>query len=172
MPSIFNNVSTNFGNIFAGVINGYMYRYGTGRKLYKWEVGSPESAAMIKETKEIYYLNSVGSCFMGNDKVLDPEKLESYTINNGKNSSNSDHAGRWPVSSSDNTNVYLSAYNSEVGNCNMVNFVGYSYAMKNNYKLSFGTRFYPYFATINNLEEQVTKTSDKTMKITYTVTEE
>ena len=172
MPSIFNNVSTSFGNIFAGVINGYMYRYGNGYKLYKWEVGSPESAAMIKEIKESYSLNSVGSCFMGYDKVLDPENLELYAINNGKNQSNSDYAGRWPVPSSDNTNIYLSAYSSDVSNCNIVNFVGYSYAMKRNYKLSFGTRFYPYFATINNLEEPVTKTSDKTMKITYTVTEE
>ena len=54
----------------------------------------------------------------------------------------------------------------------MVNFIGYRYAMKDNYKIIFDTKFYPYFATINNLEEAVTKTSDKTMKITYTVTEE
>lgn len=172
MPSIFNNVSIGFGNIFAGVINGYMYRYGTGHKLYKWEVGSPESAAMIKEFKESYYLNSVGSCFMGNDKVIDPENLELYVINNNKNSSGSDYAGRWPVPSSDNTNIYLSAYNDGVSNCNIVNFVGYSDATAHNYKLLFGTKFYPYFATINNLGEPVTKTSDKTMKITYTVTEE
>lgn len=172
MPSIFNNVSTSFGNIFAGVINGYMYRYGTGYELYKWEVGSPESAAKLKKLNYFYQLNSVGSYFIGRDKVLDPENLELYAINNDKNSSNNDYVGVWPVPSSDNTNVYLSAYNRNVGNCNMVNFVGYSYAMNNGYKLSFGTKFYPYFATINNLEEPVTKTSDKTMKITYTVTEE
>ena len=172
MPSIFNNVSTSFGNIFAGVINGYMYRYGTGYELYKWEVGSPESAVKIKKLNNYYSLNSVGSYFIGRDKVLDPENLESYDINNGKNSYSNDIVGIWPVSSSDNTNVYLSAYNSDVGSCNMVNFVGYSDATAHNYKLSFGTRFYPYFATINNLEEPVTKTSDKTMKITYTVTEE
>lgn len=172
MPSIFNNVSINIGNIFAGVINGYMYRYGTGYELYKWEVGSPESAAKLKKLNDYYNLNSVGSYFIGRDKVLDPENLESYDINNGKNKNSSDYAGMWPVSSSDNTNVYLSAYSNEVGYCNMVNFIGYRYAMKYNYKLSFGTKFYPYFATINNLDEPVTKTSDKTMKITYTVTEE
>ena len=172
MPSIFNNVSTDVGNIFAAVINGYMYRYGTGYELYKWEVGSPESAAKLKKLNDFYQLNSVGSYFIGYDKVLDPENLESYAINNGKNQYNYDYVGLWPVPSSDNTNVYLSAYNSNVGDCNMVNFIGYRYAMKRNYKLSFGTKFYPYFATINNLEEPVTKTSDKTMKITYTVTEE
>lgn len=172
MPSIFNNVSIGFGNIYAGVINGYMYRYGTGYELYKWEVGSPESAAKIKKLNDFYQLNSVGSYFIGRDKVLDPENLELYVINNNKSSNNSDPVGVWPVPSSDNTNVYLSAYSRDVGNCNIVNFIGYSYAMKYNYKLLFGTKFYPYFATINNLEEPVTKTSDKTMKITYTVTEE
>lgn len=172
MPSIFNNVSISFGNIFAGVINGYMYRYGTGYELYKWEVGSPESAAKLKKLNGFYQLNSVGSYFIGYDKVLDPENLELYTINNGKSSYNSDYSSLWPVPSSDNTNIYLSAYSRDVGSCNMFNFIGYRYAMKYNYKLSFGTRFYQYFATINNLEEPVTKTSDKTMKITYTVTEE
>lgn len=172
MPSIFKNVSTNTGTIFAGVIDGYIYRYGVGYKLYKWEVGSPESAAILKELKEFYQLNSVGSYFIGYDKVLDPENLESYVINNGKSQYNSNYAGIWPVPSSDNTNVYLSAYGTDVGTCNMVNFVGYSYAMKHNYRMTFDTRFYPYFATINNLEEPVTKTSDKTMKITYTVNEE
>ena len=173
MPSIFNNVSTSFGNIFAGVINGYMYRYGTGYELYKWEVGSPESAVKLKKLNDFYSLNSVGSYFIGYDKVLDPENLEFYIINNNKSSSSSDYAAMWPVPSSDNTNIYLIAYNSDIGGRNnMINFVTYSYAMNHNYKLSFGTRFYPYFATINNLEEPVTKTSDKTMKITYTVTEE
>lgn len=169
MPSIFNNVSTSFGDIFAGVINGYMYRYGIEYELYKWEVGSPESAAKLKKLNEFYHLNSVGSYFIGYNKVLDPENLESYFINNKRSN---DNVEIWPVPSSDNTNVYLSAYSMDVGNCNMVNFIGYSYAMKYNYKLAFDTRFYPYFATINNLEEPVTKTSDKTMKITYTVTEE
>lgn len=172
MPSIFNNVSTNFGSIFAGVINGYMYRYGNGYELYKWEVGSPESAAKLKNLNYYYSLNSVGSYFIGYDKVLDPENLELYAINNNKNSNNSDYAGEWPVPSSDNTNIYLSAYSRDVSSCNMVNFVAYNYAINHNYNLSFGTKFYPYFATINNLEEPVTKTSDKTMKITYTVTEE
>ena len=172
MPSIFNNVSISVGNIFAGVINGYMYRYGTGYELYKWEVGSPESAAKLKNLNRFYDLNSVGSYFIGHDKVLDPENLESYAINNNRSSYNSNYAMMWPVPSSDNTNVYLSAYNSDIDSYNMTNFIGYRYAMKHKYKLSFGTIFYPYFATINNLEEQVTKTSDKTMKITYTVTEE
>lgn len=172
MPSIFNNVSISMGSIFAGVINGYMYRYGTGYELYKWEVGSPESAVKLKKLNDFYQLNSVGSYFIAYDKVLDPENLELYNINNGEYIYLNDYAGKWPVPSSDNTNVYLSAYNRDVGGCNMVNFVGYSYAMTHNYKLSFGTKFYPYFATINNLGEPVTKTSDKTMKITYTVTEE
>ena len=144
----------------------------SGYELYKWEVGSPESAAKLKKLNNFYNLNSVGSYFIGLDKVLDPENLESYDINNGKYIYANDYAGEWPVPSSDNTNVYLSAYSKDVGHCNMVDFVGYSYAMTYNYKLSFGTKFYPYFATINNLGEPVTKTSDKTMKITYTVTEE
>lgn len=32
--------------------------------------------------------------------------------------------------------------------------------------------FTPYLATINNLSSPVIKTADKTMKITYTITEE
>lgn len=172
MPSIFKNVSTNIGTIFAGVIDGYMYRYGNWYDLHKWEVGSPESAAKIKKLKEFYQLNSVGSYFMAYDRVLDPEKLESYIINNDENLSRSNYVELWPVPSSDDTNVYLSAYHDDIGNCNIVNFIGYRYANANNKSMLFGTRFYPYFATINNLEESVTKTSDKTMKITYTVTEE
>jgi len=174
MPNIFNNISTSIGTIFAGVIDGYMYRYGTNYDLYKWEAGSPESAAKIKTLKSNEYcnLNSVGSYFMAYDRVLDPEKLESYIINNDESSSIRDYVKIWPVVSSDDTNVYLSTYNNGMQNCNIVNFIGYRYANKNNKSMSFGTRFYPYFATINNLEESVTKTSDKTMKITYTVTEE
>lgn len=172
MSSIFSNISTDKGTIFAGVIDGYMYRYGNNYDLYKWEAGSPESAAKIKTLNEFCQLNSVGSYFMAYDRVLDPEKLESYIINNDENSSKRDFVELWPVPSSDNTNIYLSAYHDDMQNCNMVNFIGYRYANKYNKSMSFGTRFYPYFATINNLEESVTKTSDKTMKITYTVTEE
>ena len=77
----------------------------------------------------------------------------------------------YPVASSDNTNIFLGAYNDGVGNNNLDSFRGYSSAQTNKYVQRCDTWYYPYFATINNLVEPVTKTSDKTMKITYTVTE-
>ena len=158
---------------YAGVINGYMYRYKT-YDLYRWKVDSPESNSKYLESSssDITLLNSVGNYFICGNKLLDPEEKKVYTINNNYSNISYNPALIYPVASSDNTNIFLGAYNDKVGNNNLDSFRGYSSGQTHKYVQQCDTWYYPYFATINNLEEPVTKTSDKTMKITYTVTEE
>lgn len=171
MPS---NLLKNESSVgYAGVINGYMYRYKV-YDLYRWKVDSPESNSKYLELSSDNFasLNSVGNYFISYNKLLDPEEKKVYIINNNYSNVSSNPSLKYPVASSDNTNIFLGAYNDGVGNDNLNSFRGYSSAQTNNYVPRCGTRYYPYFATINNLEEPVTKTSDKTMKITYTVTEE
>ena len=174
MPS---NLLKNESSVgYAGVINGYMYRYKLNNlySLYRWKVDSPESNSKYLELSSDNYtsLNSVGNYFISYNKLLDPEEKKVYIINNNYSYISSNPSLAHPVASSDNTNIFLGAYNEHVGNDNLDSFRGYSSAQNNNYVPQCDTWYYPYFATINNLEEPVTKTSDKTMKITYTVTEE
>lgn len=171
MSNIFNNVSTNVGTPFAGVINDYMYRW-KQYTLYKWKVDAPESPTEVKTFSNFYNLNSVGDYFIAYKTAFDPEEQKVYSIYGKGVYIDRDYAMVWPVPSSDNTNIYLSTYSSNVGDNNLIGFTGYLYASNYNYKMYCSTKIYPYFATINNLEEPVTKTSDKTMKITYTLTEE
>ena len=158
---------------YAGVINGYMYRYKT-YDLYRWKVDSPESNSKYLEisSNDKTLLNSVGNYFIVYNRLLDPEEKKVYTINDGYSNISYNPALSYPVASSDNTNIFLGAYNDNVGNNNLDSFRGYSSAQTHKYVPQCDTWYYPYFATINNLVEPVTKTSDKTMKITYTVTEE
>ena len=171
MPS---NLLKNESNVgYAGVINGYMYRYKV-YDLYRWKVDSPESNSKYLElsSSDKTLLNSVGNYFIYGNKLLDPEEKKVYTINDNYSYISSNPSLGYPVASSDNTNIFLGAYHDDVGNDNLNSFRGYSSAQNHKYVPQCNTWYYPYFATINNLEEPVTKTSDKTMKITYTVTEE
>ena len=174
MPSNLSKSESSVG--YAGVINGYMYRYKLNNlySLYRWKVDSPESNSKYLELSSDNYtsLNSVGNSFISYNKLLDPEEKKVYIINNDYSNVSSNPALKYPVASSDNTNIFLGAYSESVGNNNLDSFRGYISAQNNKYTPLCDTRYYPYFATINNLEEPVTKTSDKTMKITYTVTEE
>ena len=158
---------------YAGVINGYMYKYKT-YDLYRWKVDSPESNSKYLElsSSDKTPLNSVGNYFISGNILLDPEEKKVYTINNNYSDIGYNPALVYPVASSDNTNIFLGAYNDNVGNNNLDSFRGYSSAQTHKYVPKCNTWYYPYFATINNLVEPVTKTSDKAMKITYTVTEE
>ena len=158
---------------YAGVINGYMYKYKT-YDLYRWKVDSPESNSKYLElsSSDKTPLNSVGNYFISGNRLLDPEEKKVYTINNNYSDIGYNPALVYPVASSDNTNIFLGAYNDNVGNNNLDSFRGYSSAQTHKYVPKCDTWYYPYFATINNLVEPVTKTSDKAMKITYTVTEE
>ena len=171
MPS---NLLKNESSVgYAGVINGYMYRY-KEYDIYRWKVDSPESNSKYLDLSSDNYvsLNSVGNYFISYNRLLDPEEKKVYTINNDYDNISSNPELKYPVASSDNTNIFLGAYHEGVGKDNLNSFRGYISAQNDNYSPKCGTRYYPYFATINNLEEPVTKTSDKTMKITYTVTEE
>ena len=174
MPSNLSESESSVG--YAGVINGYMYRYKVNNlySLYRWKVDSPESNSKYLELSSDNYtsLNSVGNSFISYNKLLDPEEKKVYIINNDYSNVSGNPALKYPVASSDNTNIFLGAFHENVGNNNLDSFRGYISAQDNKYTPRCDTRYYPYFATINNLEEPVTKTSDKTMKITYTVTEE
>nr|DAG18811.1 MAG TPA: hypothetical protein [Caudoviricetes sp.] len=169
MPSIYSSES-NFG--YAGVINGYMYRY-KSYDLYRWKVDSPENISKYwkRATNSYIQLNAVGDYFINYNKIFDPEEKKIYTINNDDDYTSRNPPMSYPVPSSDNTNIYLSSYNDSVGNSNLTSFCGYAYANNNNYQMRCGVVYYPYFATINNLSSSVVKTADKTMKITYTLTE-
>lgn len=156
---------------YAGVINGYMYR-AKSYALYRWKVDSPENNSKYWELSSSNYtqLNAVGDYFIYYNKVLDPEEKKTYKINNDVQISYNVYAG-CPVVSSDNTNIYMVGYHDNVGNDNVNSFRGYAAAQYNNYFQTYNTAYYPYFATINNLSSSVVKTADKTMKITYTITE-
>ena len=84
---------------------------------------------------------------------------QQYIINNGNSIQNFK-----PVPSSDNTNIMLcSDYTYD--------FITYAEKTAKGESADCITTYYPYFATINNLSSSVVKTADKTMKITYTITE-
>lgn len=170
MPS---NLSDNESSVgYAGVINGYMYRY-KNYDLYRWKVDSPENNSKYLELSSSSRpnLNSVGNYFIAYNSLLDPEEKKIYTINDDYNSISRNYGAIYPVASSDNTNIFLGAYNDQVGNNNLDSFRGYISAQTNKYVPQCSTWYYPYFATINNLSSSVVKTADKTMKITYTITE-
>lgn len=156
---------------YAGVINGYMYR-NKEYDLYRWKVDSPENNSKYWELSSSNFtqLNAVGDYFIYYNKVLDPEEKKIYKINNDLQVQYSVYAG-CPVVSSDNTNIYMVGYHENIGKDNINSFRGYAYAQYNNYSQTYNTAYYPYFATINNLSSSVVKTADKTMKITYTITE-
>ena len=170
MPSNLSNNESSAG--YAGVINGYMYRY-KNYDLYRWKVDSPENNSKYLELPSSGrpVLNSVGNYFIDYNKLLDPEEKKVYTINDDYNNTSSYYGLIYPVASSDNTNIFLDAYNDNVGNNNLDSFRGYISAQTHKYVPQCDTWYYPYFATINNLSSSVVKTADKTMKITYTITE-
>lgn len=157
---------TTNGTRFAFVHNGYVYlkQYNSPYNIYKFEVGN--SANVTKITLKgmtsvsgypfmayngrIYYLvaaNSSGSrrVYIVNDTTNECLKTENYEMYN---------------------NYYYCCYTP------VLNEPMLYYCSVGNYTTS--TFFVPvnYLATINNLTEPVTKTADKTMKITYIVQEQ
>lgn len=170
MPSNLSDSQSSIG--YAGVIHGYMYRM-KAYDMYRWKVESPEnnSKYLTLSANDNIGLNAVGNYFIWYNKLFDPEEKKMYTINDDYDYTSINPSIAFPVASSDNTNIYLSAYHDSVGNCNLNHFRAYATAQTYKYVQRCGTQYYPYFATINNLSSSVVKTADKTMKITYTLTE-
>lgn len=144
---------------FAGVIDGYMYCYETAYDIYRWKVDSPENTSKFITTPNPMSLYTVGNYLTDSVKMLSTKTKQWYTINNG----NSIQYFK-PVPSSDNTNIMLCSTNT-------YDFIAYAEKTAKGESTQCLTTYYPYFATINNLSSSVVKTADKTMKITYTITE-
>lgn len=168
MPSNLSDSQSNVG--YAGVIHGYMYRR-RNSAIYRWKVDSPENNSEYLTINYDLGLNAVGNYFIWYNRLFDPEEKKIYIINDDYSYTSRNPSIAFPVASSDNTNIYLSAYLDSVGNCNLNHFRAYTTAQTHKYVQNCGTQYYPYFATINNLSSSVVKTADKTMKITYTITE-
>lgn len=168
MPSNLSDSQSSVG--YAGVIHGYMYRR-KNSAIYRWKVDSPENNSEYLTINYDLGLNAVGNYFIWYNILFDPEEKKTYIINDDYNHISEHPSIAFPVVSSDNTNIYLSTYLDHIDNCNLQHFRAYANAQKYKYVQNCGTHYYPYFATINNLSSSVVKTADKTMKITYTITE-
>lgn len=146
---------------FAGVIDGYMYcyQYKTTWDMYRWKVDSPENTSKFITMSRAMSLYTIGNYFTDSINMFSPKTKQSYIINNGNATQNFK-----PVPSSDNTNIMLcSTYQYD--------FIAYAEKTAKGESTNCMITYYPYFATINNLSSPVVKTADKTMKITYTITE-
>lgn len=154
------------GMRFAFADNGFVYLkgYNSPYEIYKFEIGNSANVVKMKR-------NGMGS----NDG------LPMYTMN-GRiyyQTSSSNSSNRHIYILNTETDTILKTENFEIYNCyNMpcytpvLNHPMLLYCSFGNYTTS--TFFIPanYLATINNLSEPVTKTADKTMKITYTIQEQ
>lgn len=144
---------------FAGVIDGYMYCYKTEHDIYRWKVDSPENTSKFITTPYSMSLYTVGNYLTDSVKMFSTKTKQWYTINNGS----ATHSFK-PVPSSDNTNIMLCS-------TDQYDFIVYAEKTAEGKSTNCIIAYYPYFATINNLSSPVVKTADKTMKITYTITE-
>ena len=158
-------LSTN-GMRFAFADNGFVYLkgYNSPYEIYKFEIGNSANVVKMKR-------NGVGS----NDGF--PMYAMNGRIYYQTNSSNSSYRHIYILNTE--TETILKTENFEVFNCYympcytpVLNHPMLLYCSFGNYTTS--TFFIPanYLATINNLSEPVTKTADKTMKITYTIQEQ
>ena len=154
------------GMRFAFADNGFVYLkgYNSPYEIYKFEIGNSANVVKIKR-------NGMGS----NDGL--PMYAMNGRIYYQTSSSNSSYRHIYILNTE--TETILKTENFEIYNCyNMpcytpvLNHPMLLYCSFGNYTTS--TFFIPanYLATINNLSEPVTKTADKTMKITYTIQEQ
>ena len=154
------------GMRFAFADNGFVYLKGNNSpyEIYKFEIGNSANVVKMKR-------NGMGS----NDGL--PMYAMNGRIYYQTSSSNSSYRHIYVLNTE--TDTILKTENFEIYNCyNMpcytpvLNHQMLLYCSFGNYTTS--TFFIPanYLATINNLSEPVTKTADKTMKITYTIQEQ
>lgn len=149
------------GMRYAYVHDGYVYlkSYNSPYHIYKFELVNPANVVKLKESGmngipgfpqlaingRVYYDNSGNDLYIANsatDEVLKPESNRIYS--NGRNF----------------------CYTPVIG-CPLLYFISCG-----NYTTVGFAMITNYLATINNLPEPVTKTSDKTMKVTYIIQEQ
>lgn len=167
MTNTTNEILTTNGMRFAFANNGYVYLrgYNSPYELYKFEIGNSANVVKIKRSGmssidcwpmfaingRIYFqafsnTSSYNHVYIVNEETNECLKSENYCLQ---------YAGS-------NTPCYTPVLNHQ-----MLLFCSYG-------NWSTGPFFIPanYLGTINNLSEPVTKTADKTMKITYTIQEQ
>lgn len=148
--------------IYSCIKSGYLYSLDTYNKdkIYKININNPVDISIIELGKEVStsrysgeysYLYKWGDYILGYEFVID--KKDQVIVNNV-----SDYNGRGIP------NLMMEA--KTIGPL-AIGFGGYEEKF---YKLLF--LHTPYLGTINNLSNPILKTADKTMKITYTLTEE
>lgn len=166
MANTANEQLTTSGTRFAFVNNGYIYlrAYNSPYEIYKFEIGNAANVVKIKRNGmssndglpmyalngRIYYQtcsssNSYCHVYVVNEETNECLKLEPYAIRD----------------------YYRYECLTPVLNHPMMLYSSYG-----NYTTGPFFLLANYLATINNLSEPVTKTADKTMKITYTIQEQ
>lgn len=147
---------------YCCIKNGYIYVLGeySTDKIYKININNPVDISIIELGKKVKanrysgeykYLYNWGDYILGFEVVID--KNDQVIVNDVSN-----YDGRLPN--------YLMTEVKTIGPL-AIGFGGYEERF---YKLLF--LHTPYLGTINNLSSPILKTADKTMKITYTLTEE
>ena len=151
------------------ICNGYVYFGGSTNQNYdsveidKIDLASSQVIKKFNNFKDrngtVYSINNIvyagSKCILPNDELIQKEENNYGYLLSYSNDTNS--SGLWKSSGI----PYGKALTNDKGQIMVVDSrtISYGFLLNN-------------LCTINNLDEPVTKTSDKTMKITYTVTEE
>lgn len=160
------NLSTN-GMRYGFVHNGFLYlkSYSSPYEIYKFEVGN--SANVVK----IHYPANISSIDATPQLAINERIYYEYSTSSTTNSRT------YVVNAQNNSFLYPEAYRINGGSNQpcytpvldepMLYFCSYG-----NWSTSTFIVLANYLATINNLSEPVTKTADKTMKVTYIIQEQ
>ena len=155
------NITTN-GMRYAYAHEGYVYfkSYNSPYKVYKFEIGNSANVVQI----EYHGFSSISGYphFAYNGRIYyENYNNELYIINGNTNQ------GLKP----ENQRIYSSS-NGQICYTPLLNEPMIYFGSYGNWSTSTFILMTNYLATINNLSEPVTKTADKTMKITYIIQEQ
>lgn len=131
-------------NHTCALLNGYLYMRGQGNKVVEINLGNLADVREIDVPSASARLNTVGHLVAGESFIIETDD----TVHN--------------VELSDTVPMYLEGCWLILGTTRNNPYAGVTAS---------GTILTPYLATVNNLKNPVTKTADKTMKVTYTVTQ-
>ncbi len=164
-------LSSNDISIYDRIANGYLYIrvYSGSAHLHKIKLSDPtkyKDLTIPKYNSSYANMASNGKCIYTSGNIIFPDdSIVHYSRNSLNDASNTNYyfANTSTLGINANTVILVSSdttkfviINTSTSNANMDIGVGY---------------FYNSLSTINNLSSSVVKTADKTMKITYTLTE-
>lgn len=154
------------------IANGYLYTrsYSGSGKLYKIKLSDPTKYTDIqipRYSNSDYYMASNGKCIYISGNIIFPDdSIVHYSYNKpyGSGSYSPTYYFACDTSAALNTNNILISQDS-------TKYIGIPTSSSYDYTSVGLGYFFNSLSTINNLSSPVVKTADKTMKITYTLTE-